>query len=296
MGEAEQPATGDQTSLGGEVQRRPARLRQRRFVAVAHHRQEFGLGESASCRPQRREHVSGQARPVAFEVDLVAGQHLLEQVVDGRRAAQIGDHRPEREVVAVLAQLVEHHAQEPRVAGRLRTHQRVQMLGVEALRITGEEPNGERSPLVGIERREFQQGPTAMLELCSRTRSAGRHDQPDTRGDLGRQPSQVGCSVDVVEPIDTVDHDDRRTCRGGERLAEHAAQGGGILGRVARHPVGGRRGVELGHDATDHRPVVGGIAVGLDVVHDDVGVGVGRRPGVCPVRHERRTRRSPTGR
>ena len=31
---------------------------------------------------------------------------------------EVGDHRAEREVVAVLAELVEHDAQEPRVAGR----------------------------------------------------------------------------------------------------------------------------------------------------------------------------------
>ena len=46
---------------------------------------------------------------------------------------------PMREVVAVLAKLVEHDAQEARVAGQPGGRQRVEMLGVQSLRVPGEE-------------------------------------------------------------------------------------------------------------------------------------------------------------
>jgi hypothetical protein len=283
VGEAEQPATADDAVLGGEVERRPCRLGRVEQI------EQLGLRQPVARSPDGGEHVSRQVRTVALEIGLIARQDELEQVVDGRCRRQTVEQRSQCEVIAVLTQLVEHGAQEAGVARFRRCHQCLEMLAVEGFAGGGQHGDGDLTTLVGRQRGHLVHVPSAMLDRSSRARRAGGEHEPHVRRNLSRQPPQVGSAVDVVEAVDTVDHDQRPARAGAHRRTQRAADRRHLGTRQRR-----TRGVDVaaGRERCDQtrceRPVIGRLGVGIDVVHEHSGLGIAFGPGAHPIRHRGR--------
>ena len=95
--------------------------------------QELGLGQPAPRRPQQRAHGTDEVGSVALVVALVPGEDESVQVVDYDRAEVVVDDLSEREVVAVLAQLVERRRARWQRVGELRRPRRCGRAGAVRL-------------------------------------------------------------------------------------------------------------------------------------------------------------------
>ena len=117
-------------------------------------------------------------------------------------------------MVAVLAQLVEHGAQEQRVAGlRRRRRARSRCSASSPLATAARNAVAQRSALVVVERRR-PPAPASRDARAPRPTGAAPavSTTPDVGGTSAGSQREVGCAVHVVEQVDAVDHHDR-PCR-----------------------------------------------------------------------------------
>ncbi len=204
LGGEDQPArVRDEPGFGGEDQRRPHRVRHWRAAVgdAAEAVEELRFGEPAPRRPQRAHRVADKPGPVTLEVALVAFENQREQFVQGVRRQVAVDNLADREMIAVLAQLVEDRTKEQRVAGRRRADEAGFVMRVEALRRALEKHADEIAALGRVESRDRGHRPSTVSPRFHRSFAAGRHhDSNRRRGCLG-QPRQIGRAIDIVEEI-----------------------------------------------------------------------------------------------
>ncbi len=229
--------------------------------------EQFRLGQPTPAGGHQGERVGHQPRPVAFVVLLVPGEHELEEIVDRGGGQVVLDAGAEREVVAVLAQLVEHDSQEPRIRRPLGGGEAVLVDRVQGLGVLPEELAGQLAAGRTVEEIQVVLAEASPATLVERPPRECREHEAEPGRKAGGQPRQLEGALAIVELIEAVEdeHDPLSRRRLIECRRERHPQLVTAVGDDESEP---HSSIEYAHHSAGHGGPVAARPGGTDVMDD----------------------------